>query len=699
MALNVSVIISAIDRLSGPVKGMSDRMQAFRQAGAWMTGAGAAINGTLLAAAKSAETLGSQLNDMSVRTGVSGTALSELKYAAEQTGSSLEGVEKALRFVARNAYDASTGGSETAEAFAALSVKVTDASGKLKQADVLMNEVSTALRGVQSDSERSALAMEIFGRSGAAMLPMIMDAKGGIAGLREEARKLGLSLSEEDIAAADDFGDSMGRMSDTAGMAFNRIGFIIIPTLTAITERIVTATAWFSRFSQEHPKLARGMVFAAAGAGLLLAILGPILYLLPGLVNGWKLVSGALTLTSIAARLAKAELFVAGLTARASGIYAIFAAGGFKALGASALAAGAKMLAVAWPVLVAVAAVLTLIGAIQRMIQLFDDVKNHKWADALKHSAEGLIPGDFIFRGGEQVLNWAKSAAGKFSNPLKALETSGVDIPTMEDAQKQLASLDLAAANVQLPQIDAAGADLKLAADKQTASADALKSAADSLGSPQQAATPQATAPAATQQDGPRFIGYQKRTDSEGTVHWDAIFDKLAARAQAIQARVAAANENTRRAVATTRAGNGQGISAITVAPGFSAGKGVGQDTPEQAVQRAYARYDQPGATPPIVPTGKPNEYMDLRRGPDNQGKMTLTPEQAVAILRQQPQYAGGDTYSTTINVPINVPPGSNVDTKQLARDVAEQVEKRQRAGYMNQHRRAAAKLQAVPTG
>lgn len=57
----------------------------------------------------------------------------------------------------------------------------------------------------------------------------------------------------------------------------------------------------------------------------------------------------------------------------------------------------------------------------------------------------------------------------------------------------------------------------------------------------------------------------------------------------------------------------------------------------------------------------------------------------------------GGDTYSTTINVPITLPPGSNVDAKALAREVADEVEKRQSSGYMNQHRRAAAKLGAVP--
>ncbi|MHB9016472.1 MAG: hypothetical protein ACYC20_10140, partial [Sulfurovum sp.] len=64
-----------------------------------------------------------------------------------------------------------------------------------------------------------------------------------------------------------------------------------------------------------------------------------------------------------------------------------------------------------------------------------------------------------------------------------------------------------------------------------------------------------------------------------------------------------------------------------------------------------------------------------------------------------QPTRAEGGNYYADINVNVNVPPGANVDTQRLAQDVANRVEQKQQGRYMNQHRAAAAKLQAVPTG
>jgi len=54
------------------------------------------------------------------KTGVSVEALSELKYAAEMAGGSLQTIQNGLKFVARTGYDAATGGKETAEAYKAI---------------------------------------------------------------------------------------------------------------------------------------------------------------------------------------------------------------------------------------------------------------------------------------------------------------------------------------------------------------------------------------------------------------------------------------------------------------------------------------------------------------------------------------------------------------------------------------------------
>src|SRR5690348_12301586 len=61
--------------------------------GANVAGLGAAITGGLVAAVAHFANVGSELNDLSARTGISTTALVELGYAAEQTGTDMETLE------------------------------------------------------------------------------------------------------------------------------------------------------------------------------------------------------------------------------------------------------------------------------------------------------------------------------------------------------------------------------------------------------------------------------------------------------------------------------------------------------------------------------------------------------------------------------------------------------------------------------
>ncbi len=338
MALNIQVVISALDKFSGPVNGMTERMQGLRNAGLWMTGAGTAMAGGLLAAANQAAKTGSELNDMSMRTGISAEALSELKYAAEQTGGSLATVEKAARFAQRTADEAALGTKEYAEAYERLGVSVLDSNGQLKDGEALLTEVGEALRGVTNDSERTALAMTIFGRSGTQMLSMIMDAKGGVTALREEARRLGLTLTNEQVAALDDYGDATDRLKSTMGAAMVQVGLTVIPALQKVGELFVKAASSVARFAQEHPTMSRALGMAAlAIAGVMLA-LGPLLIALPGAIMAWGKLTAAMNLATISSRAVAAAQGIAAAATTVATAAAAAGANGWLALGAAGVA-------------------------------------------------------------------------------------------------------------------------------------------------------------------------------------------------------------------------------------------------------------------------------------------------------------------------------------------------------------------------
>jgi hypothetical protein len=63
---------------------------------------------------------------------------------------------------------------------------------------------------IQNPAKRTAIALELFGKSGAQLLPLLNTGAGGIRALREQARKLGLTMGTADAQAAEEFGDALG---------------------------------------------------------------------------------------------------------------------------------------------------------------------------------------------------------------------------------------------------------------------------------------------------------------------------------------------------------------------------------------------------------------------------------------------------------------------------------------------------------
>lgn len=261
---------------------------AMRNAGLGLTAVSGGVVGGLLAAAKQNSEFGSQIWDMSTWTGASTEALSAFKYAAEQTGGTLEGVGRGLKILSRNAWDAKNGGGEASDAFAQLGVSVTDTTGKLKAPEALFTQVGMALRGVTSETDRTALALKIFGRSGAELIPMFIDNEKSIQQFQEEAKKLGLVLSKDAAAAADTFGDTADKMKSQVAASFRTLGAVSTPILISMMEHVSGALQALTNFSNAHPNVVRaGVAIAASIAGIGLAV-GPVLVVLPGLITAYS---------------------------------------------------------------------------------------------------------------------------------------------------------------------------------------------------------------------------------------------------------------------------------------------------------------------------------------------------------------------------------------------------------------------------
>ena len=176
-------------------------------------------------ATKGAAAYADEIMTMSKQTSMSTQALQEYKYMATLTDTSLETIIGSLTKLTKNMASAKEGSGAAAEAFATLGVSVTDElTGELRDTNAVFDEAITALGSIQNETERDALAMQIFGKSAKDLNPMIEEGGDALAEFRKEASDVGYVLDEETLDKLTEVQDGFDRLGLAADSAKNQIG-------------------------------------------------------------------------------------------------------------------------------------------------------------------------------------------------------------------------------------------------------------------------------------------------------------------------------------------------------------------------------------------------------------------------------------------------------------------------------------------
>lgn len=210
--------------------------------------AGVASVGLLAALVKGAADAADNLRDMSQKTGIAVEELNGLGFAAGQAGGSLESMVSAAGKLNKSIADAAGGGKDTGAAFKALGIDVATASGDMKKADVVMAEVADQFAKYQDGPEKSALALAIFGKAGADMIPILNE---GGAALREniEYAKKHSGMTTELATASDEFNDIMGKLTVQQNSFSNTLASAVLPSLNVVGKEILGVTEKGDKFS------------------------------------------------------------------------------------------------------------------------------------------------------------------------------------------------------------------------------------------------------------------------------------------------------------------------------------------------------------------------------------------------------------------------------------------------------------------
>ena len=180
---------------------------------------------------------GDEIQKMALRTGFSTEALSELKFAAEQAGTTIDTVEKGSKRLSATIFDAGLGLKTATDAFDGIGVSAAQLKG-LSPEDQF-NTIAAALSKVEDASTRSALAQKLFGRAGTELLPLFAQGEKGIEALRMQAQKLGVVFSQDAANSAADFKDAQNELKSALSGVFFTLGKEVVPVLAKFARTII----------------------------------------------------------------------------------------------------------------------------------------------------------------------------------------------------------------------------------------------------------------------------------------------------------------------------------------------------------------------------------------------------------------------------------------------------------------------------
>jgi len=239
MAAKFGLLIDAKTKGENNIKRLGNSMQGVegkaKNLGMAVRGVGAAFKGLLaVAAVGGIAALGKSLLDtadafgkLSVRTGIASGTLMAYVNAGKLADVSQSEIETGLRKLAQTQVEAAEGVKTYADAYGKLGISVKKADGSLKPSDKLLGEIADKFAQLPDGPEKAAVAMDIFGRSGAKLITLL---NGG----SESLEKFSVNVSENFAKNAELFNDQITEI----GIKFAEVGAVLLdamlPALNAV---------------------------------------------------------------------------------------------------------------------------------------------------------------------------------------------------------------------------------------------------------------------------------------------------------------------------------------------------------------------------------------------------------------------------------------------------------------------------------
>jgi hypothetical protein len=235
MAESVAKIRLALEGQPAVVAGIKEVERQFGSLKSGMAGLVSGLTiGALAAVVKNAIDAADEMSKLSQKTGVAVKDLAGLQLAFQQSGLGGDVLEKSMARLGRSMADGN-------KAFAAMGVNVKAADGALRPMRDVLGDVADKFASYADGAAKTALAQEVFGKSGAEMIPLLNSGSDALAEMDDWAQKLGLTMSEDTAKKAEQFNDTLDLLGMGVQGVWRQIAAQMLPTLTTLASEMLNS--------------------------------------------------------------------------------------------------------------------------------------------------------------------------------------------------------------------------------------------------------------------------------------------------------------------------------------------------------------------------------------------------------------------------------------------------------------------------
>lgn len=182
------------------------------------------------------------VNTIAAVTGLSTDTVQEFQYMSELLDVSIDSISDGLKETTNRIKDASTRGNEWVKNLKKMGISIKDAEGNIRDTEDVFWDFIEYLRKIPNESQRTAVAMQIFGESARNLNPIINASAEEIAALKKEAHDTGYVLSEDMLGSLQGMDDATKRWQSTVTSIKNKLGAALAPVVTQLVQKVTEFT-------------------------------------------------------------------------------------------------------------------------------------------------------------------------------------------------------------------------------------------------------------------------------------------------------------------------------------------------------------------------------------------------------------------------------------------------------------------------